>query len=63
MTPAKREGEGRGEMGLLSREMGAGEGLGKDRLVFRTGERGVVIEAGTEEPVLRVDQKRELKGQ
>lgn len=63
MTPAKREGEGRGEMELRSREMGAREALGKDRLVFRTGERRVVLEAGTEEPVLRVDQKRELKGQ
>lgn len=50
-------------MELPSREMGAGESLGKDRLVFRMGKRRVVIEAGTEEPVLRVDQKRELKGQ
>lgn len=50
-------------MELPSRETGAGESLGKDRLVFRTGKRRVVIEAGTEEPVLRVHQKRELKGQ
>lgn len=63
MTLAKREGEGPGEMELPSRETGAGESSGKDRLVFRTGKRRVVIEAGTEEPVLRVHQKRELKGQ
>lgn len=63
MTPAKREGEGRGETELRSRETGAGEGLGEDRLGSRSGEGRVAREAGTEEPALRVDQKRELKGQ
>lgn len=61
VTPARREGEGRWSTAPGSWE--PRRSWGRTDLCLSASGRRVVIEAGTEEPILGVDQKRELKGQ